>query len=69
MIFTECVYCGEPIIVELNEDYLKELNKGRQMVSKHICNKCEKANFVEHRRMGGETFGEDDERAKNLMES
>lgn len=67
MIFTECVYCNEPIIVTLNEDYLDELKEGRQLVSKEICEKCGNANFVEHKRIGGETFGEDDKRAKELV--
>lgn len=66
MIFTECVYCGEPIIVPLEETYLGELEQGKQMVSKEVCEKCGKVNYVEHRRVGGETFGEDDERAKKL---
>ena len=66
MIFTECVYCGEPIIVALNEDYLDYLGKGKQMVSKERCEKCGKTNFVEHKRLDGETFGENDERAKKL---
>ncbi len=66
MIFTECVYCSEPIFVSLNEDYLMLLKKGKQLVSKEICEKCGKANYVEHRRMGGETFGEDDPRAKKI---
>ena len=66
MIFTECVYCNEPIIVPLNEAYLGQLESGKQMVSKEVCEKCAKVNFVEHRRLGGETFGEDDKRAKKL---
>lgn len=66
MIFTECVKCGEAIIISLEENYLDLLKKGKQLVSKHICKKCGTVNFVEHKRMGGETFGEDDERAKKL---
>lgn len=66
MIFTECVYCNEPIIVSLNEEYLRLLKKGKQLISKHICEKCKKINYIEHKRMGGETFGEDDDRAKKL---
>ena len=66
MIFTECVKCGNAIIVPLEESYLEELEKGRALVSKEICEKCGTVNFVEHRRVGGETFGEDDERAKRL---
>lgn len=66
MIFTECVYCDEAIIVPLSEWYLDELKHGRQVVSKEVCDKCGKVNYVEHRRVGGETFGEDDPRAKKL---
>ena len=66
MIFTACVNCDELIIVPLDEDYLPELEGGRQLVSKEICSKCGAVNYIEHRRVGGETFGEDDERAKKL---
>ena len=66
MIFTECVYCDEPIIVSLDERYLKLLKDGQQLVSKHKCEKCGKTNYVEHKRIGGETFGEDDKRAKGV---
>ena len=66
MIFTECVYCGEPFTVSLDERYLELLKGGRQLVSKHKCEKCRKTNYVEHKRVGGETFGEDDKRAKKL---
>ncbi len=66
MIITECVYCNEPIMVSLQEEYLDDLKEGKQLVSKEVCPKCGKNNYVEHRRMGGETFGEDDERFNKL---
>ena len=66
MIFTECVYCGEPIIVSLDERYLGLLKSGKQLVSKEPCEKCGKNNYIEHKRFGGETFGEEDERAVRL---
>lgn len=69
MIFTECVYCDEPIIVPLDEGYLELMKKGRQLIEKVVCKKCGKTNFVEHKRVGGETFGEDDKRAKNLVKT
>ena len=66
MIITECVYCGNSIMVPIEEEYLTLLKDGRQMVSKEICKKCGKVNYVEHLRVGGETFGEEDPRAKEL---
>lgn len=68
MIFTECVYCDEPFAVPLDINYMAHLNLGRQLVTKHTCDGCGKTNYVEHRQMGGETFGEDDERAKQLYQ-
>lgn len=68
MIQTECVYCHEPLLIPLNEDYLRLLADGEQLVSQEICPQCERVNYVEHRRDGGETFGEDDDRAKELKE-
>lgn len=66
MIFTECIKCNEPITVPLNEDYLNNLKEGKQLISKEVCVKCETVNYVEHKRVGGETFGEDDKRALML---
>ncbi len=66
MLITECVYCGWALFVSLDESYLSLLEENKQLISKHICEKCGKTNYVEHRRVGGETFGEDDERVKRL---
>lgn len=68
MIFTECIYCNEPFTVSLGEDYLDLLKKGKQLISKHECENCKKINYVEHKRVGGETFGKEDERAKKLQQ-
>jgi len=67
MIFTSCVYCDEPLTVSLQEEYLDLLKEDKQLVSKEVCSKCGKANFVEHKRLDGETFGEDDERFEKLV--
>ena len=69
MIFTECVYCDKSFIVSLDESYLGLLKKGKQLISKHKCEKCGKNNYVEHKRFGGETFGEDDERVRRLTKN
>jgi len=66
MIQTECVYCNDPFFVTLDEEYLEMLKENKQLISAHTCESCGKVNYVEHRRMGGETFGEDDERAEKL---
>lgn len=67
MIFTECIHCGNQIIIPLEEEYLDLLKSGKQLVSREICDKCNTVNYVEHKRIGGETFGENDDRAKKLM--
>ena len=59
MIFTACVYCNSPIIIPLDERYLDFLEEGKKLYTKEVCEKCGKANFVEHRRLDGETIGED----------
>lgn len=66
MIFTECVVCGEPFAVELDEGYLPALHDGRQLVTTHICDTCSTRNHVEHRKIGGQTFGDGDPRASRL---
>lgn len=66
MIFTECVYCGESFTVQLDNTYLGLLHRGHQLVSKYYCESCGKVNFVEHRRVSGETFGEDDPRVRRM---
>lgn len=66
MIFAACVYCDEPFALPINEDYLPMLEQGQQLVSRVECEKCQRITYVEHRRVGGEVFGEDDPRAEML---
>ena len=62
-----CVRCSEPLVLALNEAYLEMLKEGRQLVSVHTCERCGETNYVEHKRVGGETFGEDHPKARALI--
>lgn len=66
MIFTECIKCNESIIVPLENNYINILKEGKQLISKEICANCGTINYVEHKKIGGETFGETDKRALML---
>jgi len=67
MIFTNCVSCDAGFAVSLNENYIPLLHEGRQLITTHYCTACGTRNYLEHRRLGGETFGDDDPRAKGLL--
>lgn len=56
MIFTECLECGHPIAVYLNEAYLENMKRGERTFQLHVCEVCDAENFIEHRRIDGETM-------------
>lgn len=60
MIFTACVKCNHGFCVSLDEKYLDFMAEGKAMLTRHECEKCGAVNFVEHRRIGGETLSEEE---------
>lgn len=66
MIFTNCVVCGHPFIVELDEQYLPMLKQGKQLIERIECEECGAENFIEHRRFGGVTMDRETVESKGL---
>lgn len=60
MIFTSCTNCDHGFSVYLDERYLDFMKESKAMFTCHECEKCGHVNFVEHRRVGGETISENE---------
>lgn len=59
VIFASCIRCDKGFTVYLDERYLDALKENKVTYTRHVC-ECGQVNFVEHRRILGQTISEEE---------